>query len=111
MASGVFSWIADLLLYPVDTVATRLKGNKGKPLVSTMTFLKESFKKEGRGLYRGVVLTFPHSFVPTVLYVYIYEKLLHMSSDLVDKYTSRKEVKLIFPFFMSAAAELIALVL
>lgn len=90
MASGLFSWIADLLLYPVDTVATRLKGNKNKPLVSTMTFLKESIKKDGRGLYRGVVLTFPHSFVPTVLYVYIYEKMLNYTNKMVDKYTSHK---------------------
>lgn len=37
--------------------------------------------------------------------------MLHYTSDLIDKWTSRKEVKLIFPFFMSAIAEGVALVL
>jgi hypothetical protein len=86
LASAFFSWVADVVLYPIDTVSTRLKGSKTKPLVSTMTFILESFKKERRGLYRGVILTFPHSFIPTAVYVYIYERLLHYSYSIVDKW-------------------------
>ena len=99
-----------MLLYPIDTASTRLKGSKTKPLVSTFTFIKESFKKDGRGLYRGVALTFPHSFIPTALYIYIYENLLHYAYEAVDKWTNYKDIKFIFPFFMSGIAELSAMV-
>ena len=110
MASALFSWLADVLLYPIDTVSTRLKGSKTKPLVSTFTFIRESIRKERFKLYKGVGLTFPHSFMPTAIYIYIYEHLLHYSYDLVDKWTRFKEIKFIFPFFMSAIAEISAMI-
>ena len=28
LASGLFCWFADMFLYPIDTISTRLKGNK-----------------------------------------------------------------------------------
>ena len=68
-------------------------------------------RQEGFGLYKGVILTFPHSFLPTGIYIYIYEHLLHITYDLVDKYTKHKEVKLIFPFFMSVIAEVVAMII
>ena len=84
---------------------------KHKLNVSTWKYLWETIKREKMGLYRGIVLTIPHSFVPTILYIYIYENLIHISSDFVDKYSTHKSLKLIFPFFMSAIAEMVALVL
>lgn len=71
-ASGFFSWLGDLILYPIDTISTRLKGSRTPPKLGTIRFIWESLRREGRGLYRGVSLTLPHSFVPTILYVYIY---------------------------------------
>lgn len=100
-----------MLLYPIDTVSTRLKGSKQKLNVSTTRYLWETMKREKLGLYRGFVLTVPHSFLPTALYVYIYENLMHKTSEFVDKYTSHKSLKLVFPFFISAFAEIFALVL
>jgi hypothetical protein len=100
-----------VILYPIDTISTRLKGSKQKLNVSTVKYLWESLKREKLGLYRGLVLTLPHSFVPTVLYIYIYENLIHLTSDLVDRYTTHKSLKLVFPFFLSAFAEMFALVL
>jgi hypothetical protein len=90
MASGFFSWIADLLLYPIDTVSTRLKGSKHKLNMSTSRYIWECFKREGTGLYRGLSLTLPHSFIPTVLYIYVYENLMHKTSQMVDRLTDRK---------------------
>ena len=56
-------------------------------------------------------LTFPHSFVPTAIYIYIYEHLLHYAYAIVDQWNNYKDIKFIFPFFMSAIAELAAMVL
>jgi len=79
--------------------------------MGTSRFIWECIKKERMLLYKGVSLTLPHSFAPTVLYVYIYENLMRFSSNIVDKLTDRKEAKLIFPFFMSSIAEGFALIL
>lgn len=68
-------------------------------------------KNETRSLYRGLTLTIPHSFVPTGVYIYLYENLMHQASSFVDKVTSHKQVKLIFPFFISMFSEGVALVL
>jgi len=103
--------LGDLILYPIDTISTRLKGTKHKLNMGTSRFIWECIKKERMLLYKGVSLTLPHSFAPTVLYVYIYENLMRFSSNIVDKLTDRKEAKLIFPFFMSSIAEGFALIL
>jgi len=111
LASGFFSWLADFILYPIDTISTRLKGSKSKQQVGPVRFLLHSMKTEGRSLYRGVTLTIPHSFIPTGVYIYIYENLMHHASSFVDSVTSHKQVKLVFPFFVSVFAEGVALVL
>jgi hypothetical protein len=103
-ASGFFSWLGDLILYPIDTISTRLKGSRTNIKTGTMRFIMDSIKRERMGLYRGVSLTFPHSFVPTILYVYIYENLMRVSSQIVDRLTDHKAMKLIFPFFASSIA-------
>jgi hypothetical protein len=90
LASGLFSWLADLILYPIDTVSTRLKGSKHKINMSTPRYVWETLKREKTGLYRGVSLTLPHSFIPTIMYIYIYENLMHLSSALVDRLSDRK---------------------
>lgn len=56
-------------------------------------------------------LTFPHSFIPTVLYVYLYENLMHATSHLAERFTNLKDLRLIFPFFASSIAEMIALII
>lgn len=72
--------------------------------MGTFSFLKDALRREGRTLYRGVTLTLPHSFVPTALYIYLYETLMYHASAAVDKLTSHKQAKLVFPFFMSCFA-------
>jgi hypothetical protein len=111
LASGFFSWLGDLILYPIDTISTRLKGSRTNIKTGTTRFIVDTIKREGKSLYRGVSLTFPHSFAPTIVYVYIYENVMRASSHIVDRLTDHKEIKLIFPFFASSIAEMAALVL
>ena len=106
--SGLANWVGDLFLYPLDTVSTRLKANKyasHNPFV----YLYNSIKKEKLKLYRGIGLSFPASFVPTFIYIGTYEFLMRHMSKMVDSFTDKKEVKLIFPFFISGVAEFICL--
>jgi hypothetical protein len=58
--------------------------------MSAPRYLLEALKREKRALYRGVTLTLPHSFVPTVVYIYIYELLMHKTSQLVDTFTDKQ---------------------
>lgn len=60
-------------------------------------------------MYRGVGLTVPHSFISTMLYVYVYESLMRKMSLAVDSLTTFKEAKLVFPFFISGVAEFVCL--
>ena len=54
-------------------------------------------------------MTFPAAFIPTAIYIGTYEYLMGKMSRLVDQYTDRKEIKLIFPFFISGVAEFLCL--
>jgi len=71
--TGFGNWIGDIILYPLDTISTRLKGNK-HIYHNPFTFIKNTVKKDGLNLYRGFSLTFAASFVPTAIYIYAYEK-------------------------------------
>jgi hypothetical protein len=74
--SALASWVGDLILYPLDTVSTRLKANKFAHF-NPFKYLYSSIKNEGRGLYRGIGLSFPASFIPTAIYIGTYEFLMN----------------------------------
>ena len=88
--SGLFYLLADITLFPFDTISTRLKGYKGHLQINTARYALESLQKEGKGLYRGLSITILQSFVPTVMYVYLYEYLLNKVSRSIDKLTDKK---------------------
>jgi hypothetical protein len=71
LVSALGNWIGDMILYPLDTISTRLKGAKHTNH-DVMPFIKSAIKNDGRNLYRGVLLSFPYAFVPTAIYLYIY---------------------------------------
>jgi len=56
-------------------------------------------------------LTVPHSFATAGVYIYLYENLMHYSSKFVDRVTSYKQIKLVFPFFLSMLAEAVTLII
>lgn len=107
--SACGNWLGDTLLYPVDTISTRLKASK---YVShnPITFALTSIKNDGLKLFRGVQLTFPAAFIPTFLYVAVYDQGYKKISKLVDEHFEDKRWKLIFPFFVSSFAEFICLI-
>jgi hypothetical protein len=103
MLSALANWAGDLLLYPIDVISTRLKANKYQSH-NPFNYIRKSIQNEGLKLYRGVSLSIPCTFIPSVIYIAIYDTLMNKMSRIIDKYTDRKEVKLIFPFFISTFA-------
>ena len=70
-----------------------------------LPFLKSSITKDGLALYKGITkVSFPAAFVPTFIYVFIYDNLMNKASQLIDKYSMNPNMKLIFPFFCSSLA-------
>ena len=105
-------WFADMLVYPFDTIATRIKANK-KLFRSFNQELTYIFKKEDvRSLYRGFSSTFSCAFVPNIVYFLIYENLNKIAKEYIKK--SRPEsqkLKYCLPLVTSPFAELISLLI
>jgi hypothetical protein len=109
--SGLFYLLADVVLFPFDTISTRLKASKIHLQISTTQFVFNSLQRDGIGLYRGMSITIFQSFVPTVIYLYLYEYLLNKTSKIIDQFTDKKELKLVTPFFVSCIAKALPLVI
>ncbi len=77
--SALANWIGDMILYPLDVVSTRLKANKYANY-NPITYLYNSIKSEKLKLYRGIGLSFPSAFVPTAIYIALYDSLLNKTS-------------------------------
>jgi len=103
LLSALANWTGDLLLYPLDVVSTRLKANKYQNH-NPFTYLINSIKNEKTKLYRGIGLSFPATFIPSAIYITIYDSLMNKMSRMMDSYSDRKELKLFFPFFISTFA-------
>lgn len=103
------NWLGDILLYPLDTISTRLKARKINN-TGTFPFIYESLIRDKGKLYKGASLSFGASFVPIAIYVYIYEVLTHKTTKFIDQHSLSANYKLIIPFFISGFAELICLV-
>jgi hypothetical protein len=73
--TSLFALFSDILLYPIDTIATRVKSYSHSQ-TQFRTELKHILKHESyHSLYRGVSTTFTTSFLPTMIYFVIYENL------------------------------------
>jgi hypothetical protein len=82
--SALGNWAGDMILYPLDTISTRLKANK---YIShdIIPFIRNSVQQDGMQLYRGILrLSFPSTFIPIGMYVFAYEHLIHAASEWVD---------------------------
>lgn len=106
--SALFNWMGDILLYPIDTISTRLKASKFVKH-NSINYALTTIKNEGWALCRGIQLTFPAAFIPTFVYVTIYDYGMKRISQIMDKYNYDKSAKLMFPFFVSSAAEVMCL--
>lgn len=103
LISALGNWFGDFVLYPLDTISTRLKASKFVNH-NPVTFAITSIKNEKFKLFRGVQLSFPAAFLPTFAYVAVYDWGMKTISNLVEKYNYKDSVKLIFPFFVSSIA-------
>ena len=106
--SALGNWIGDTILYPVDTISTRLKASKYVNH-NPITFTISSIKNDRFKLFKGVQLSFPAAFIPTFCYVTIYDYGMKVIENILHKYTDNKAAKLFFPFFVSSFAEFLCL--
>lgn len=113
LISSFGAWIADMLLYPIDTIATRIRANKHQfqSFRSECEFImkNESFKS----LYRGFSTTIYCSFIPGLAYFSLYETMNKYGKELcksaTEKHQSFANIKYFLPLFTSPAAELVSL--
>jgi len=85
LISAIGNWFGDILLYPLDTISTRLKASHAVSH-DIIPFVRHSIQVDGVALYRGITkVSFPAAFIPTFVYVFIYDNLLNGASRMVDK--------------------------
>lgn len=104
-----------MLVYPFDTIATRIKANK-KIFRSFNQELTYIFKKEDiRSLYRGFSSTFSCAFVPNIVYFLIYENLNKFFKEYLRTFKDTRpymeKFKYALPMITSPFAELISLLI
>lgn len=101
-----------MVLYPFDTIATRIKANKQEHTTFYQE-IKYIFKHENtNSFYRGFTSTFPCSFVSNIAYFMLYENLNKLSKvyfDTVDDSRYWKKMRYCIPLITSPLAELISL--
>jgi hypothetical protein len=68
-------------------------------------------KSDGLKLFKGVQLSFPAAFLPTFLYVCVYDWGMKKVQYLIDKYKYHESKKLFFPFFVSSLAEILSMII
>lgn len=72
-------------MYPLETISTRLKASKFVHH-NPITFAIATIKNDRLKLFRGVQLSFPAGFIPTFVYVSVYDWGMKTMSRVVDKY-------------------------
>jgi len=110
ICSSLGCWLADVIMFPIDTIATRIK-------VDTTKFIsfKEQYRmivaNEGyRGMYRGISTSFNCAFVPSISYFAIYELLNQKSKDFINLRGYNQERLMNFvPFFTAGISEMVSL--
>ena len=60
-------------------------------------------------LFKGVQLSFPAAFIPTFIYVTVYDQGIKRISTFIDNHFTHESFKLVFPFFVSGFAEFLCL--
>ena len=103
--SSLGFWFADMLLYPFDTLATRIKAKKTE-FSSLFHEIKLIAKYENPwSFYRGFSSTCPCSFVSNLIYFMIYENL-----NQTMKSHCTENALYCLPLITSSFSELVALV-
>lgn len=104
-----------MLVYPFDTIATRIKANKTvyRSFNQELTYILK--KEDFRSLYRGFSSTFSCAFVPSIVYFLIYENLNKIAKEHLNKYKEShpfyNKLKYIMPLLTSPFAELVSLLI
>jgi hypothetical protein len=107
--SSIGNWLGDTILFPLDTISTRLKASKyanHHPIY----FAISTIQSEKLKLFKGVQLTFPATFIPSLLYLTVYDECMNLVSAYIHKHTHHESLKLIFPFFVSSLSQILTLV-
>ena len=102
---STFSMCSDLLLYPLDTIETKIKANQ-KSFTTTRQCVSKIIRMEGiRGFYRGSNTIVFISFLPNIVSFWCYETFNRIFINLLNQ--KNKDLKYVLPFFTSALSELV----
>jgi hypothetical protein len=104
---GVASYFGDLLIYPLDTINTRMKANRLESM-SLRHAIQYFHKKDGFvSFYKGANSAVPMSFIAVYVYFYMYESINKRVLDFQKtiEYSSKNVVTFLLPFVSAALAE------
>ncbi|EAR83138.1 carrier protein (macronuclear) [Tetrahymena thermophila SB210] len=111
--SSLGYWIADMIMYPLDTISTKIKAHTAE-FLSFKQGYKQVIKGEGfKGVFRGFSTTFPCSFVPSLLYFSSYETMNKYGMSLIKKVQNENistALKICMPLLTSSLAEIVCLI-
>jgi hypothetical protein len=102
--------MGDSVIYPIDTINTRMKLIAGNTTSLWRTF-REIVKVDGwRGLYAGYTSTFPCAFISSFLYISAYEKLkqLLLTEKNSEGHAYERRYQHVKIFLASCCADLFA---
>lgn len=107
--SSLGNWLGDTIMFPIDTISTRLKASKHANH-HPVNFALSAIQADKLKLFKGVQLTFPATFIPSLLYLTVYDECMNLVADYVHKYSNKESLRLIFPFFVSSFAQVLTLI-
>ena len=105
----------DALMYPLDTLKTKLQNNRNEFLSFRKGF-KMYYQQEGiMTFYKGFNTVFPCSFITNYFWFYCYEYCNKHQISLLKRFIKNENyhnyIKNIFPFLSGMAAEFVAIVI
>ena len=111
--SGLGAWTSDLIMYPMDTISTKIKAHT-KEFLSFKEGYKLVIRTGGgnRALFNGFSTTFPCSFIPALIYFMAYENMNKWGMKKIKEIESESTktiLKLAMPFLTSSLSEIICL--
>ena len=113
LISSFGAWMADMILYPIETIATRIRANKHQ-FQSFKSEYQCIMKNESiKSFYRGFSSTVFCSFIPAFAFFSIYETMNKYGKELCNNATEKHQkfsnIKYFLPLITSPAAELVSL--
>ncbi|EAR83230.2 carrier protein (macronuclear) [Tetrahymena thermophila SB210] len=111
--SSLGYWAIDMIMYPLDTISTKIK-SYSKEFLSFRKGFHQVINHGGyKSLFRGFSTTFPCCFVPQLIYFSAYESLNRLGMKYINNIKSdnlQTYFKLGLPLFTASVSEILCLI-